>query len=77
MVTSQQINSKTDAEKYYNLLDVDGSGGISFFEFLAPILPQLSKDQIINLTENHRYSCDDLTILRDIYNSLRTEESLK
>ena len=50
MVTSQQINSKTDAEKYYNLLDVDGSGGISFFEFLAPILPQLSKDQIINLT---------------------------
>jgi hypothetical protein len=67
MVTSKQISTKKDAEKYYQLLDADNNGGVSFSEFLAPILPQLSKDQVNNLTQDNRYSCEDLTILREIY----------
>ena len=77
MVTSQQISTKKDAEKYYQLLDADKNGSVSFSEFLAPILPQLTKDQVNNLTKNSRYSCDDLTMLREIYAKLRQEESIK
>ena len=71
MKQSNQIKDSKLAEKYYKMLDVDKNGSVSFSEFLAPILPHLAKDQISRLTESERYSCDDLTLLRNMYAELR------
>ena len=50
MLKSGQFNSKQEAQNYFDLLDIDQNGAISFTEFLAPIIPHLTKEEVLLLT---------------------------
>jgi len=68
MVESNQFQSKKDAQHYFDLLDIDKNGNVSFTEFFAPLIPQLSTDQVINLTSDSTYTIEDVSELRNAFN---------
>lgn len=56
-----QFKSKDDARNYFDLLDVDKNGSIDFSEFLSPILPELSVEDVQTLTHKSKITLNDLT----------------
>ena len=77
METSELFRSKQDAQKYFDVLDQDGNGAVSFTEFLAPLLTYLSEKQVHNLTKDDKITMMDLTILRDCFEDLLKKEGQK
>lgn len=71
MTASNQFRSKVDAQHYFELLDIDKNGNVSFTEFFAPLIPQLPKAQVMELTEDSTFQTADLSLLRSIYIELR------
>ena len=47
MMESSQFKSQKDAQHFFELLDIDKNGNVSFSEFFAPLIPQLTKEQVI------------------------------
>lgn len=39
MMESNQFTSKKDAQQYFDLLDIDKNGNVSFSELFAPLIP--------------------------------------
>lgn len=70
MVESNQFQSKKDAQHYFDLLDIDKNGNVSFTEFFAPLIPQLEKDQVIGLTSESAYTIEDVSELRNAFNQM-------
>jgi Ca2+-binding EF-hand superfamily protein len=57
----KQFKSKDNARNYFELLDADKNGSIDFSEFLAPILPELSSEDVLTLTKKSKITLKDLT----------------
>ena len=77
MIESQQFKSKKDAQHYFELLDIDKNGNVSFSEFFAPLIPQLNKDQVQTLTRDSVFTIEDFTALRKIYKDLKQQTLMK
>ena len=43
MMESNQFSEKVDAHNFFELLDIDKNGNVSFSEMFAPLIPQLEK----------------------------------
>ena len=78
MLRSGQFNSKQEAQNYFDLLDIDQNGAISFTEFFAPIVPHLTKEEVLEFTRGagsdgkkgqqyEWYTIEDLTKLRLVF----------
>ena len=71
MIESGQFQRENEAEQYFELLDIDKNGNVSLTEFLAPLIPLLSKEQVVALINNSTFRIEDLSTLRQIYEELR------
>ena len=70
---SKQFRRKADAQHYFELLDIDKNSNVSFTEFFAPLIPQLNKDQVMNLMKDSSYSINDLSLLRAIFQDMKKQ----
>ena len=57
------------------MLDANKNGTIEFSEFLAPLMPELSADDVQKLTKQSKITLKDLTMLRTIFQQLLTSNS--
>ena len=73
MVESNQFKSKKDAQHYFELLDIDKNGNVSFSELFAPLIPQLTKDQVKELTAETAFTVEDISTIRNTFNELLIE----
>ena len=74
MVESKQFKSKVDAQHFFELLDIDKNGNVSFSELFAPLIPQLPKEQIQDLTAENSFTIQDVSYLRQLFNELSYEQ---
>ena len=68
MMESNQFSEKIDASNFFELLDIDKNGNVSFSEMFAPLIPQLEKDQVINLTNDAAFTVEDISTIRKTFN---------
>lgn len=73
---SKQFKSLNDAKNYFELLDVDKSGTIKFTEFLAPILPELSVQEVETIIAKDKITLDDLTMLQIIFKKMYNDQNV-
>lgn len=56
------------------MLDIDKNRKVSFSEVFAPIITQLSTQQVQHMTRDSVFTTDDMTLLRKCYEELKRQQ---
>lgn len=62
-----------DAQHFFELLDIDKNGNVSFSELFAPLIPQLSKDQVKELTADTAFLVDNISTLQVTFDKMNMD----
>jgi hypothetical protein len=69
--------SEDEANAYFDILDQDKRGLISYGEFLAPVMPYMTTKEKNKVTIGEKISIDDLNQLRKLYENSKAIEAKK
>ena len=64
-------HSMEESKKYFDLLDKDRDGQMSFNDFVAPLLPMLQPEVAALFTNDMRFKSETYNELRSVYNTVR------